>query len=65
MSDYAGPYSGEERDPAEMMTPEARERAEGDAGHDDVSASADPAEEPSGPPQNRSEEELSDSGGTV
>ena len=61
MTDYAGPYSGEERDPAEMMTPEARERAEGD----EISGSANPAEEPSGPPQNRSEEELSDSGGTV
>ncbi|MGN6333645.1 MAG: hypothetical protein ACTHOD_18670 [Motilibacteraceae bacterium] len=61
MSDYAGPYSGEERDPAEMMTPEARERAEGD----EVSGSAKPAEEPDGPPQHRSEEELSDSGGTI
>lgn len=61
MTDYAGPYSGEERDPAEMMTPEARERAEGD----EVAGSANPGEEPSGPPQNRSEEELSDSGGTV
>lgn len=61
MTDYAGPYSGEERDPAEMMTPEARERAEGE----EVSGSADPAEEPSGVPKDRSEEELSDSGGTV
>ena len=61
MSDYAGPYSGEERDPADMLAPEAREKAEGDA----VAASAEPGEEPSGPPQDRSEEELTDSGGTA
>jgi hypothetical protein len=61
MSDYAGPYSGEERDPADMLAPEARAKAEGQQ----VSASAKPGEEPDGPPQHRSEEELSDSGGTV
>ena len=64
MSDYAGPYSGEERDPADMLAPEARQEAERTEGQD-LSASAKPGEEPGGPPQDRSEEELTDSGGTV